>query len=639
MRLRLSPWPALLVLLALLVAPAAVCPAAEESILSFHSYLAVQPDASLEVTETIRVKAAGREIRRGIVREFPTRYRDRFGNPVTVDFEVREVLRDGRPEPYHLKSVANGVQVYIGHKDVFLPPGTYTYTLRYRTTRQLGFFPDFDELYWNVTGHGWVFPILTAEAVVELPPGAKVLQSAAYTGPYGSKEQAYRLRLDDAGRPVFTTTRPLAPREGFTIAVAWPKGFVSQPSPAARTRFFFRDHLSTLVGLTGFLLLLGYYVLVWRRVGRDPEPGPIIPLFAPPAGFSPAAVRVLTRMGFDDRALAAAVVDLAVKGHLLIRQDNGTYRLTRRQGSSQIPRAEARFLSRLFGHTGEVRLGEAPRPELREARETLRAALDGELNRVYFNTNYPYLLPGGLLTLLVVAAMVLTSPEGLEAAFPALWLTGWSAGCYFLGYKAWQGWQRFWGSRRLSNLVAALGRTLFFLPFFAFLFLGLYLLAQSLSTIGALLFVGLAGANALFVQLLKAPTLQGRRLLDQIEGFRMFLTVAEAERLQVLHPPDKTPELFEKYLPYALALEVENDWAAQFTEVLAAAERQGRPYAPRWYQGPDWSPSRLSTFTGNLGGALTGAIAAAASPPGSSSGSGGGGFSGGGGGGGGGHGW
>lgn len=621
------------------MAPATVCPAGEESILSFHSYLAVQPDAALEVTETIRVKAAGREIRRGIVREFPTRYRDRFGNPVTVDFEVREVLRDGHPEPYHLKSVANGVHLYIGQKDVFLAPGTYTYTLRYRTTRQLGFFPEFDELYWNVTGHGWVFPILTAEAVVELPQGAKILQSAAYTGPYGSQEQAYRLRLDAAGRPVFTTTRPLAPKEGFTIAVAWPKGFITPPSPAARASYFFRDNLSALMGLTGFLMLLGYYVLIWRRVGRDPEPGPIIPLFEPPAGFSPAAVRVLTRMGFDDRALAAALVDLAVKGHLLIEERNGTYVLKRQTHGSPLPRAEARFLGRLFAGKGEVALGQSHQPLLREARKTLEAALDGELNRGYFNTNYPYLLPGGLLTLVILAAMVLTSPAGLEAAFPALWLVLWSGACYFLGYQVWEGWRRFAGSRRLSTLAPAVGRSLFFLPFFAFLFLGLYLLAQSLSTLGALLFVGLAGTNALFTHLMKAPTLQGRRLLDQIEGFRMFLSVAEAERLQVLNPPGKTPELFEKYLPYALALEVENDWAAQFTEVLAAAQKEGRPYAPRWYHGPDWSPTRLTTFTGNLGGAFAGAIAAAASPPGSSSGSGGGGFSGGGGGGGGGRGW
>ncbi len=639
MRHRLRPLPALPLLIALLLALALPCPAAEEAILSFHSYLAVQPDASLEVTETIRVRAAGREIRRGIVREFPTRYRDRFGNAVTVDFEVREVLRDGRAEPFHTKSVANGIHVYIGHRDVFLPPGTYTYTLRYRTTRQLGFFRDFDELYWNVTGHGWVFPILSAEAVVELPPGARVVQSAAYTGPYGSREQACRQRLDAAGRPVFTTTRPLAPKEGLTIAVAWPKGYVTPPSPAAQARFLLRDQLGNLVGLAGLLVVAAYYLLVWRRVGRDPEPGLIIPLFAPPAGFSPAAVRVVTRMGFDDRALAAAVLDLAVKGHLLIQQENGTYRLSRRPGKAEVSRAEGRFLSRLFASAGEVPLDETPQPQLREAREALQAALDGELHRVYFNTNYPYLLPGGLLSLLAVAGMVITSPSALEAAFPALWLTGWSVGCAFLGYQAWQGWRHFRGSRRLGTLVTALGRTLVFLPFFAFLFVGLYLLAQSLSTLGALVFAGLAGINALFVQLLKAPTMQGRRLLDQIEGFRMFLAIAEGERLQMLNPPDKTPELFEKYLPYALALEVENDWAAQFTEVLAAAERQGRPYAPRWYQGPDWSPARLTTFAGRLGGSLTQAIAASAAPPGSTSGSGGGGFSGGGGGGGGGRGW
>ncbi len=613
--------------------------AAPESILEFHSHLQVHPDASLTVTETIRVQAAGREIKRGIVREFPTTYKDRLGNRVEVASEVLEVLRDGRAEAYHTQAVANGIKLFIGHQDVFLPPGQYTYTIRYRTDRQLGFFQDFDELYWNVTGLGWTLPILRAEAVVELPPGAKVLQYSAYTGGYGSREQAYRLSYDRAGRPVFTTTRALGPREGLTIAVAWPKGLVQEPSASRQAGWFLRDNLAALLGVLWLMVILGYYLATWRRVGRDPEPGTIIPLFEPPKGFSPPATRMLMKMGFDDKTFAAAVVDLAVQGHLIIEEEHGDYLLKRRPGAAPLPPAEQRLLGRLFAAGQEVRLQNTNHLILKGAKDALKSTLDRELTRIYFNTNYSYLVPGILLSLLGLGTLVLAAPNRPDALFSAIWLTGWSAGVYLLGYQALRAWQRLQGGFRLARFFGALGATLFFLPFFAFLFFGLYLFASSLSYVAASLFMAIVLANALFVHLLKAPTLKGRQVMDQVEGFKLYLSVAEQERLEVLHPPEKTPQLFEKYLPYALALDVENEWSQQFAEVLAKAQVDGQPYHPGWYHGAGWHPGRVGAFADTLGSSFASAIASSASPPGSSSGSGGGGFSGGGGGGGGGSGW
>ena len=114
--------------------------------------------------------------------------------------------------------------------------------------------------------------------------------------------------------------------------------------------------------------------------------------------------------------------------------------------------------------------------------------------------------------------------------------------------------------------------------------------------------------------------------------------MAEKERLQILNPPDKTPELFEKHLPYALALDVENQWSEQFPDVLARTG-EDRAYSPAWYRGASFRATDMSRFTSSLGNSFAGAISSASSAPGSSSGSGGGGSSGGGGGGGGGSGW
>jgi uncharacterized membrane protein len=179
----------------------------------------------------------------------------------------------------------------------------------------------------------------------------------------------------------------------------------------------------------------------------------------------------------------------------------------------------------------------------------------------------------------------------------------------------------------------------FALPFFGAELFAVYTLAGESPGLAVLL-VTVVIANILFYHLLKAPTLLGRRLLDRIEGFKMFLAATEADRLQRMLPASRTPELFEKFLPYALALGVEQQWAEQFADVLSAAARSGAEgYQPRWYSGSAWDGARVGHFAGTLGSSLSGSIASSATAPGSRSGGGGRGSSGGGGGGGGGGGW
>ena len=161
--------------------------AADERILSYDSDLTVRSDGSLDVVETIRVRAEGSNIRRGIYRDFPTRYKDRLGNRVVVDFELLGVERDGKPEPNFTERLANGVRINTGNDDFLPTPGDFTFVLRYRSTRQLGFFADHDELYWNVTGLGWDFPIDAVQARVHLPSpvASQSLRLDGYTGRMG----------------------------------------------------------------------------------------------------------------------------------------------------------------------------------------------------------------------------------------------------------------------------------------------------------------------------------------------------------------------------------------------------------------------------------------------------------------------
>jgi uncharacterized membrane protein len=190
-----------------------------------------------------------------------------------------------------------------------------------------------------------------------------------------------------------------------------------------------------------------------------------------------------------------------------------------------------------------------------------------------------------------------------------------------------------------GKVLGAVFITLFALPFFIFEVVGVGFLSVAISPVAALCFGAMVFANPLFYYLLKAPTPVGRRLMDQVEGFKLYLSVAEKERLNLLNPPERSPELFEKYLPYALALDVEVQWTEQFAQVLAQAGEAGRAYSPTWYSGGSWDTFGSGSFTSDLGRSFSDAISSSSSPPGSDSGFGGGGGSGGGGGGGGGGDW
>jgi uncharacterized membrane protein YgcG len=609
-----------------------------ERISSFVSRIKVQPDAGILVTETIKVNARGQEIKRGIVRDFPTTYTGRFGSTVKVGFEILDVLKNGEPEPYHTEKASNGIKIYIGQSDVFLSPGQYIYTLKYRTDRQIGFFDDYDEIYWNVTGNAWTFVIEHAEAIVELPPGGRVVQDAAYTGPSGAAGKDFRKTVDEAGHIRFTTTRPLNPGEGLTVAVAWPKGLVTEPDAAQKLTYFFQDNAAGIVALIWAVVIFIYYLICWFLVGRDPAKGTIVPLYSPPDNLGPAAMRFIYRMGFDHKAFAAAVVNMAVKGALTIEEEgDGEFVLSKHNGDmTGLTSGERQIASKLFSSRDAITLTNINHRTISNAIKALKKSLKVDYEKINFAKNVKYLVPGIILTVMALASTVFFASEMEMALFSGIWLTGWSVGVFFLVLTAYRSWK---GARTKKAVMSALFMTLFALPFVIGELAGIVFFAWSVSIPAATGILLAVFFSVVFYQLLKAPTLQGRRIMDRIEGFKMYLSVAEKERLGIIHPPEKTPALFETYLPYAMALNVEQEWGEQFTDVLAQATAEGHEYSPRWYHGSSFSRFGAAGLAGGLGGAFSGAISSSSTAPGSSSGSSGGGSSGGGGGGGGGSGW
>ena len=563
-------------LLALMLVLLPLVATADERILQFHSDIRILSNGSIEVTERITVQVEGKRIRRGIYRDLHTEYFDKFNNRHEVAIKPLAVLRQGAHEDFHTVHIDRGIRVYFGSSSRYLANGIHTYSFRYRAGRMLGFFDEHDELYWNVTGFDWAFPIDRASAAVsfEFAVNASDVRYEAYTGRYGAQGQDYDADLQSNGAVFFESTRPLSAVNGLTIVVGWPKGFVQEPTPMRRVGWLLRDNANLLVAIGGFMLLLAYYIPVWRRHGKDPDKGIVITRYEPPERFSPASLRYIRQMYYDDKVMTAAVVNLAVKGYLRINNDDDEHSLTKLDPGADAPAlaaGEKELYEGLFEDGRWIELKDDNHALLGAAQDAHRRSLKDDYKKHYFQTNAFLNIPG---VVIVIGTMI--------AVFNI-------------------------GTGITPYLIAAI----------------------------ALMFLTMV----FFANIMRRPTLRGRKLLDEMLGFKDYLEIAEKDELNLRNPPEKTPQLFERYLPFALALGVDQKWSEKFAGVLAAIRGPDRGgYQPSWYKGP-WNSSNPVSISKNLSRGLSSAIASSVTPPGSSSGGGGGGFSGGGGGGGGGGGW
>lgn len=636
----------LLAALAALLAPQSASAQQDERILSFLSDVTVRKDGDLEVSETIRIRSTGDVFQHGLLREFPTRYK-RDGRTIRVGFEVASVERDGHKEPYSRESIDNGVQLKIGSADTLLTDGEHSYTIRYRTTHQLGFFPQYDELYWNATGTGWRVPIDMAEARVRLPSAAAFGQRAVYTGSEGSTDRNAEVVEERPGDILFRTTAPLDSYEGLTVAVAWLKGVVDAPRPPTATEQWLAEKGPFAAAALAILALCVFYFYAWRRAGRGPLPGTIVPLFTPPEGLSAPALRYIRRMGYDNRTFAAAIVDSGVQGRIrLIEEKHGFFggketRIEKTAEPEGMPEPERAMLGALFLTGDSVEMDDKNHSLFAAAQAKLHEGLKAAYLDKTFHLNKGWAWAGLVLLLeamlFVAAVLQLTDPYAPGDAWhaPVLGLALVAAALIAGTRSRLSGPGRSWF---LALIALGLGAGAAVMLSNTLIFAADQGDARgAIATLAPLLALPLVLSAFSWMA---APTKEGRKLMDEIAGFEKYLSVTEENRLETLHPPEKTPELFERYLPHAIALGVENRWASRFEDVLAAASADpNRQQNMGWYSGSQNVWSNPGRFASSMGGALTSSVASASTAPGSSSGSSGGGSSGGGGGGGGGGGW
>jgi len=559
---------------------------AQERITNYDVQIEVETNGGLIVTETVDVISEGQEIRRGIFREMP-RYYEFMGVRLENKYNLLSVKRDGQSENYSIRTDGNAVTWRIGNANIFLENGPHRYEIKYRINEQVRRHGDKDEVYWNATGTYWNFPIEKASATIIFPRGAEIIEQKAYTGGFNTTGSNYaaKKRANVVG---FETTRTLRRKEGLTVAASIKPGIIDPMSQERiRELNWIRKGGPTLLGLGGIGLFL-YYMTMWTRVGRDPVKPPVFPRYEPPKGYSPAAVHYIHNKGFKKMdALTSTLMSLSMKDVMDIHATKKKTTLTSmllNRDSARLLKDERKLLDLFFGdRDGKIVMDKTTDTSFYSKVTKFTRYIAKNYGRDYHRSNAGW----GLLGMAISIAIII------------------------------------------------------------------FVMNQPVSTNGPVflaILAAIAFMNILFFILLRAPTKKGAKISSEIDGFKLYLETAEKDRINTANPlgdrpPMMTVELYERFMPYAVALGAEKPWTKQFEDTLPL---EAKNYEPSYAHGSlidgrsGGAPWKMSDA---LATAMTAGVAAAApvsqssSSGGFSSGSSGGGFSGGGGGGGGGGGW
>ena len=561
---------------ALAFAPAGA--AREYSVKDFNEQVTVNADGTIEVTEIIDVRFVGAY--HGIYRTIPVEYETPQRLNYSLLLEPLSVTDDdARPLKYEQTRQGRYLRFKITVPNA--ENATRTVILRYRILNALRFFEDHDELYWNVTGDEWEVPIESASAHIELPAGATGIRAVAYTGVFGSRAQDARVQIN-GNKVEIQTNHPLGFHEGLTAVVGWDKGFVHEPGAGARVLFFLRSNWPLFIPIGAFFIM---FWLWWTR-GRDPEKDAVTVQYEPPDKLTPGECGTLVDNEAAMRDITATLVDLAVKGYLTIEQKDEEHLLGLSHSKEYIF-----HLKQPAAQWSNVRPHE---------REMLSALFDDGANtdvkmsdlQNHFYTHLPT-IRDRIFDALMTDGYYLHRPDTVRQAYVG---AGFVIGILIFVFGNMLATAT--GVARLTWVIAGIAT-------------------------GAVI--------CIFGWFMPARTLSGARTYARVLGFENFLGRVESDRIERL---EKTPELFEKFLPYAMALHVEKKWVQAFAGIAMQP--------PQWYQGPYGSGFQAYILVNDLNYMSAQAGSVMASSPRSSSGGsgfGGGGSSGGGFGGGGGGAW
>lgn len=606
---------------------------AAERIQNFGVTIDINEDASIDVREEITYDF-GSNSRHGIFRSLPLGYLDTDNTYLFLPIEVDQVTdENGAPYEYEIvQETEYGMDIKIGDPDKKIT-GEHVYVIEYSIDNAINGFSKHDELNLNITGTGWDVPIEKVKATITLPGKSETQRLRCITGSLGSTTGDCDQEFVGADQVEMSATDLFA-FEGLTAVIGFDKGLVELPAEVTinseptflapimngvkqeattPARFRIRPGENTIevkkfaydpfvvtqefgAGRTYtvdaelqeapwaplFQLWLPLFVLIamtlglfgyWNVRGRDKlGRGTVVPQYEEPEGLTAGELGVLADQKVHRYDISATLIQLAVRGYLHLEKletkenfgmgKKNDYLLTKQKsyGKEESPELrphERKMLKGIFGSKSEVKLS--------------------DLNNKFY-THLPK-IKDDLYDSMVEHEYFIKHPDKVRRNWRILAIIG------------------FMAANALGVAMTAVLDT------------------PAYGAVGGLISVQVLVYSFIMPQ----RTKKGSAAHEHVLGLKEFMTVTEKERMKFHFDPDKitsSNELFERLLPYAIVLKVEEEWAKQFPELTE----------PDWYSGSGQFSPLL--FTQSMSSFSAAAASAAVSTP-SSAGSGGSGFSGG----------
>jgi len=539
-----------------------------ELINNFDVDIKINPDSSILVKEIIKYDFGENE-RHGIYRNIPVSNDKKSDTNKSIVLDIKSITVDGKNEEYKVSHTSSDESIQIGKSDV-LVKGEHIYEITYVVKGSVNYFKDFDELYWNITGNYWKMPINNVKTTIELPPSVDMSKNkfSCYVGVVGSKESC---AIDIVGNSIVSLSpRILQPNEGITIAVSFPKGTVYEPTKTDKIKSIILGNLILVLPI----LVFGIMFLVWKKYGKDPKGySTIIAQYEPPKDMKPTLVGSLVDERADFNDITAGLIYLAEQGFIKIKKIEKTWVFSADDYEIELLKNDASNLEKIEKDILELFFSGLKQGEIIKISDFKKDLSFRSNVQVVMNNIYKEMTVRGFYD---------KNPN----------------------------------YAKLPYLITPFLLAPILIIVFGF--------NNSISIISIIVSCGIVFVFGFFMG---KKTKLGAETKDYILGFKDFLSVTEKDRLNFHNAPDKTPEQFMKFLPYAIALGVEKKWAKQFEGIYLEQ--------PSWYSGNVIGGFAAADFVSHMSGMSQSFNTAA----GGQSGSGGGGASGGGGGGGGGGSW
>ncbi|TDW46473.1 putative membrane protein DUF2207 [Flavobacterium sp. 270] len=573
---------------------------AQERVLNFDVKVQIEKSGTIQVIENITIKAEGNIFKHGLLRTYPLTRKDKDGNQIDVEYLINSIKKDGQTENYFTEKDGNDWKVYIGDKDVELENGTYKYQIIYNVPFQIGYFDYYDELYWNVTGNGWDFPIDKATCQFFLPGDNKFENLHCYTGLAGDSSSNCISSLNANKTIVAFSAVHLGPNEGLTVAASFAKGIVDPPTFEQKSSSFYKQ-IKVPVWSSVFLIAMSlFFFFSWKKHGKDPVKKTIIPEFLPPFNWSPALVGYVYYREIKKKNYMASLINAAVKGAVKISSsvesgiflNKDIYEIeVLNKDLTALTTEEAALLNPISKKV-KVKVDNSNYKIFDNAYSKWHDNVTKQikLEEFYQNNTSKKWIGFAVLLIAGLSFEVLSNNRGyINYTFYAGLIAAVTALTYwFTQSEKSTGWTILKGILAFFIFIPA--TAIFFMTFFF-----LNTTQMIVVGIGVLMYI-------FYVRTLGKFTEKGADAVQRLEGFKLYLETAEKDRMNMLNPPELTPQLFEQLFPYAIALGVEIEWGKQFEEILELAK-----YNPEWYQGEDQFYRRPVLFVSDFGSSVNAA--------------------------------